>query len=35
MGVGGIAGKYIGDRVEPTSLPQVRLFPATHFYFSE
>ncbi|KAL3806565.1 hypothetical protein ACHAXA_008694, partial [Cyclostephanos tholiformis] len=22
MGVGGIAGKYIGDRVEPTSLPQ-------------
>ena len=26
MGVGGIAGKYIGDRVEPTSLPQVRYF---------
>lgn len=22
MGIGGIAGKYIGDRVEPTSLPQ-------------
>ena len=22
MTVGGIAGKYIGDRVEPTSLPQ-------------
>jgi H+-translocating NAD(P) transhydrogenase len=22
MGVGAVAGKYIGDRVEPTSLPQ-------------
>lgn len=22
MAVGGVAGKYIGDRVEPTSLPQ-------------
>ena len=22
MGIGGAAGKYIGDRVEPTSLPQ-------------
>ena len=22
MGIGGLAGKYIGDRVEPTSLPQ-------------